>query len=150
MPRLLPATEHRAWAGAHAPGALLPRASWTTGAWAPSSRGLFGMSRQLAGPDIKVVGPPRPVSVRSGTRPGSPRPSQRARRASQASPLCGGNSSVMTISAWEFCWMVLAASVGVGDAGTHTWLAHMLQTWRVKTRMRYLTKCGGGVILLTT
>ena len=85
VPRLLPATEHRAWAGAHAPGALLPRASWTTGAWAPSSRGLFGMSRQLAGPDIKVVGPPRPVSVRSGTRPGSPRPSQRARRASQAS-----------------------------------------------------------------
>ena len=39
VPRLLPATEHRAWAGAHAPGALLPRASWTTGAWAPSSRG---------------------------------------------------------------------------------------------------------------
>ena len=91
VPRLLPATEHRAWAGAHAPGALLPRASWTTGAWAPSSRGLFGMSRQLAGPDIKVVGPPRPVSVRSGTRPDSPRPPQRARRASQASPLCGGN-----------------------------------------------------------
>ena len=43
------------------------------------------------------------------------------------------DSSVMTISVWEFCWMVLAASVGVGDAGTHTWLAHMLQTWRVKT-----------------
>jgi hypothetical protein len=35
------------------------------------------------------------------------------------------DSSVMTISVWEFCWMVLAASVGVGDAGTHTWLAHM-------------------------
>ena len=103
VPRLLPATEHRAWAGAHAPGALLPRASWTTGAWAPSSRGLFGMSRQLAGPDIKVVGPPRPVSVRSGTRPGSPRPSQRARRASQASPLCGGNGMRMAGIAVRGC-----------------------------------------------
>ena len=103
VPRLLPATEHRAWAGAHAPGALLPRASWTTGAWAPSSRGLFGMSRQLAGPDIKVVGPPRPVSVRSGTRPGSPRPSQRARRASQASLLCGGNGMRMADIAVRGC-----------------------------------------------
>jgi hypothetical protein len=54
---------------------------------------------------------------------------------------------VMTISTWEFCWMVLASSVGVGDPVAQTWLAHMLQTWRVKTRMRYLTKCWGGVIL---
>jgi hypothetical protein len=53
--RLLPATEHTAWPGAHAPGALLQRASWTTGACAPSSRGLFGMSRQLAGPDPKEI-----------------------------------------------------------------------------------------------
>ncbi len=55
MQRLLPATEHTAWPGAHAPGALLQRASWTTGACAPSSRGLFGMSRQLAGPDPKEI-----------------------------------------------------------------------------------------------
>jgi hypothetical protein len=55
VPRLLPATEHTAWLGAHAPGALLPRASWTTGAWAPSSRGLFGISRPLAGPDPKEI-----------------------------------------------------------------------------------------------
>ena len=39
MLRLLPATEHTAWLGAHALGALQPRASGTTGAPAPSSRG---------------------------------------------------------------------------------------------------------------
>jgi len=93
--RLLPATEHTAWLGAHAPGALLPRASWTTGVWASSSRRLFGMlgcPGRLRGCP-QVVGPPRPVSVLSGTRPGSPRPPQRARPASQASSLCGGNPS---------------------------------------------------------
>jgi hypothetical protein len=39
VPRLLPATEHTAWLGAHAPGAFQLRASGTTGAAAPSSRG---------------------------------------------------------------------------------------------------------------
>ncbi len=38
--RLLSATEHTAWLGAHAPGALQPRASGTTGAAASSFRGL--------------------------------------------------------------------------------------------------------------
>ena len=55
MQRLLPATEQTAWPGAHTPGTLLLRASWTTGAWAPSSRGLFGMSLQLTGPDPKEI-----------------------------------------------------------------------------------------------
>ena len=42
MPRLLPATEHRAWAGAHAPGALLPRASWTHEFGGHAERGSAG------------------------------------------------------------------------------------------------------------
>jgi hypothetical protein len=40
--RLLPATEHTAWLGAHAPGALQPRASGTTGAAASSSLERLG------------------------------------------------------------------------------------------------------------
>ena len=50
MPRLLPATEHTAWAGAHAPGALLPRASWTTddsGGGAGESEGLTKMAATM-------------------------------------------------------------------------------------------------------
>jgi len=53
--------------------------------------------------DLQVVGPPRLVSVRSGTRPGSPRPPQRARRASQAWPLCGCNGMRMAGIAVRGC-----------------------------------------------
>jgi hypothetical protein len=55
----------------------------------------------------------------------------------------------MMISTLEFYYMVLAVSVGVENACTHTRLPHMLQTWMV-TRIRSLTTCGDGVILLTT
>jgi hypothetical protein len=52
--------------------------------------------------DPQVVGPPRPVSVRSGTRPGSPRPPQRARRASGADHAqeCRQACSAMCMACW--------------------------------------------------
>ena len=43
---LLPATEHTAWFGEHAPEALQPRSSGTTGAAAPSSQGLVAGGRE--------------------------------------------------------------------------------------------------------
>ena len=95
-PHLLPATEHTPWLGAHVPEALQPRASGTTGAAAPSSRGPGAGSREAvvrveplplahaglgAGSRMtcavpampgrlrgssQVTGPPRPASARSG------------------------------------------------------------------------------------
>ena len=81
-------------AGAHAPGALLQRASWTTGAWAPSSRGLFGMSRQLTGPISKWSGLlVRCLSETGRVRAAHGRPSvlaeRRRHRRSAAAMACG-------------------------------------------------------------
>jgi hypothetical protein len=74
-------------------GAFITRAIWHVPA-------AYGARPQG---DLQVVGPPRPVSVRRGTRPGSPRPPQRARRATQASPLCGCNGMRMAGIAVRGC-----------------------------------------------
>ena len=74
-------------------GAFITRAIWHVPA-------AYGARPQG---DLQVVGPPRPVSVRRGTRPGSPRPPQRARRATQASTLCGCNGMRMAGIAVRGC-----------------------------------------------